>query len=131
MSNALSKQDEQRLEKTQHIRERIIEELIKSKPVPEDESDRKLLIAALDGMDRAVLNKAKVKIEEANSETQAQHASIVSNFLKQLRVQEIISNNKREGSPQLPQEMRPERIVDGEMDIGLSDLNYETFSKNI
>ena len=129
MSMALSQQDEQRLEKTLLVRETIIDQLIKDKPIPDDADDRKLLIAALDGLDRAVLSKAKVKIEESNAQTSAQHTAVVSNFLKQLRVQEIVNNSSNASERSLPHHIRPEHVVEGEMDIGISDMTFDSFTK--
>lgn len=81
MSEVISDAEDRRLiNLSQNIRERIMTKMLEG-GLPEGPENRDFLLKAMDGSDRLILNKAKIKTDAAAAQNQAQVASIVSNAL--------------------------------------------------
>lgn len=120
--------DQRRLMKTQQIRENIIDELTE-KGIPDCKEDRQMLMAALDGMDRGVFSKAKIKADATAGNSQQQTAALVSALLTHISAKP--PSPPIEGVhvvvPTLPNNITVTDGVPGEKDIGLDEQTYDTF----
>lgn len=119
-------EDQARLEFTINTRRRIIRELYPDDgKIPHDRADKELLISALDGMDRTVLGRSKLKLDAANSKQQEQTSKLISEIL--LSVTSKPTSPPRNSAPALPNTVPEPKLVPGEADIGMIDLNYDDF----
>jgi hypothetical protein len=75
-------EDKARLELTQSTRERIVREMLKDGKIPEGEENRAFLLKAMDGMDRVVLAKAKIKVDDSAAKANAAGAAMVAELLR-------------------------------------------------
>ena len=120
--------DRERLELTQGVRERIIRSLTE-KGLPEDKEDRAFLLDAMNGSDRAVLSKAKIKAEDAASKNASDMANLVGEILSRVSVKRdnsFIDINKP--APKLSADFIVIDPVEGETMIGVETLTYEKFT---
>jgi hypothetical protein len=114
--------DTSRLEKTLHTREVIIEHLM-SGGVPEDPKDREFLIKALDGMDRTILTKAKIKSDDTAMTAQNNANKIIAEVLSRFSL--IQNTNVRTTDINLAKEIQVNNRVIGETDIGVKNFSYD------
>jgi hypothetical protein len=127
MSSALDTESQRLLAFTVNTRESIVKELMKDGKAPEDTGGRILLMQALDGIDRTVIGKAKIKVDENNSKNQQQMTSMVAKLLTSV-------TTPRSTEPRRPAVLDAEFIVrdkvEGESDIGVQSLTYKQFFKD-
>lgn len=119
--------DRERLELTQSVRERIIRTLT-DKGLPSDKEDRAFLLEAMNGSDRTVLSKAKIKAEDAASKNAADLTNIVGELLARVSTKRegiIIDANHQ--APKLASDFTVVNPVEGETIIGVETLTYEKF----
>lgn len=117
--------DEERLEKAQTVRQKIIAAMTNDgQDIPESQSDRLFLLQALDGSDKSVFAKSKIRVESRAAADQKQQAAFIGELLMRHRV---VDSSARTEIPLLPDDITVDDAVVGEMDIGVSNLNYETF----
>lgn len=121
--------DDQILAYTQHKRKTIVQDLMKNNKVPTDRSEQSLLVAALDGMDRAALGNKRIKADEKTAHGVAGAASIVANLLNQ-----ISGMSKQPGMvienvepPLLGKEIPDPILVPGELETNCPQLDYHSF----
>lgn len=122
----LTLEDQARLNLTNQVRENIITHLTKD-GLPEDNDDRKFLLAAMDGLDHSVLTKARVKAMDKSNNNQAKATSMIAELLYRFS-----TNNQSESidrSIDLDAEYRVENPVPGETDQGVQHLTYDEFFK--
>lgn len=132
---ALPTDDNDTLNYTQKVRQMVVSDLITG-GMPKDPKDRAQLLAALDGMDRQVLTKQKIKVDEKVADADRHAATILAQVLAQTHGRSPYERPVIEGeviTPALPgptvdlsklPEFEP---VPGETDIGTADMNCETF----
>ena len=124
----LDPEDKGRLEFTLATRKTIIDKLLgKDFNIPESSADKALLISALDGLDRTVLAKTKIKSDERSAKGQQQNAQLVAELL--LRVRHDRVGTRTEPLAEVDYELND--LVPGETDVGEQNLNFETFSKQV
>lgn len=108
--------DQGRLELTLSVREKIIKGLTSDGKIPEGEEDRSFLMKALDGMDRTVLSKAKIKSDDKNATNQAAATNMVAQLL-------LTAASRRTGKRTEPvllgSDIPEPELVDGETFIGV------------
>lgn len=121
---SISQADEESLQFTQSIRNRLIKEMTKE-GIPQDKDSRYLLISALDSMDGSILKKAKIVSEDKKNKASSAIAQSIAQVLlqnrksrQQLPVLEV---------PELPSTVGDPTLVPGETDIGIHDIDYKTF----
>jgi len=120
-------EDSARLNKTLKMRETIIDDLT-SNGIPTDKEDRSFLISMMDGIDRTVLGKARIKTDEQSNKSQQEATDIVAKVLSSLSG--INSpENKRTHMPVLLDCDYQLSLVPGETDIGMQSLDLDTFQK--
>lgn len=117
--------DAARLEHTLQTRENIIHQLMADGELPDDKSDRAMLIAMLDGIDRTVLSKAKIKSDDTAAKSQQQTARMVANVLTRMASTPEISHANV--LPVLPASITLNNTVPGELEIGHHETTYEEF----
>ena len=108
---------------TNSIRKRIISNLAEQ-VLPNSKADLTFLISALDGMDRNILGKTKIVVDESVNKSNGDVTKVITELL--------IRKSERELSPSVtntdvPYTIDPNEIVDGERDVGISNLDYNSF----
>lgn len=122
--SVFSVEDEARLNLTQDVRENIIRTLVVDRKIPTEQTDRILLMQALDGMDRTVLAKTKIKSDDRVNQQNAATTAMIAEILTKT------STNKARRRTEEIIDVQIERpvLVDGELTEGSDDqLNYNTF----
>ena len=123
MSESLDLKDQSRLEFTLAARETIISSLMTDGRLPYNKDDKLMLIQALDGLDRTVLTRAKLKSDDQNAKSQRDTAKMIADVLS--RVTTV--STPREAIPALPNDIIVENLVPGETSIGINELTYDEF----
>jgi hypothetical protein len=135
MSDNLTDQIEgnARLEYTLSVRESIVKHLLTKGPVPEDKADKMLLISALDGMDRTILSRAKIKLDSKTNDIAANSNSIIANLLQRISPKQIASNNYNPDLviPVLSTDIELLETVDDEVTIGTIEETFDNFTKRM
>jgi len=123
--------DDQVLVYTQHTRKQIVQTLMKNNQVPTDRSEQSLLVAALDGMDRAALGNKRIKADEKTAQGISGAASVVANLLNQIgsmtKQSLVIDNLVPVEPPLLGREIPDPVLVPGELDTNCPQLDYASF----
>ncbi len=122
--------DKRRLELTLSVREQIITQLTE-KGLPDEKEDRQFLMTALDGMDRTVLSKARIKADENANQTQQQTTQLIAGLLSKVSANagvQIISEQTRRELPELDRDITVTDSIEGETNVGVSEENYQTFN---
>lgn len=120
--------DERRLNLTQSTRENIVSQIMKDGKIPEDKEDRQFLMAALDGLDRTTLGKARIKTDSQANKNNQETAGLVAQLLSKVvpgaiqKTQQVVQRN----APVLDGQYEI-LTVSGETDIGSEELTYDTF----
>jgi len=119
----LDDDDDRRLELTQRIREKYLLEMDAEEGRPGSTGDKVLLVQLLDGMDKSVLNKTKIRIESESAKDQVETSRLIAEVLLKHKVE----SKPRENIPELPDDLPDPMVVSGELEQGISDLDYEKF----
>lgn len=117
--------DKRRLEFTLSTRETMIKTLLKD-GVPTDEAEMSTLTSLLDGMDRTVLGKGRLKASEKSVSNDEQMKGIMSEMLKNLSF-DAPKRDDVSSAPSLPSSVKIDDIVPGETKIGTDVLDYDSF----
>jgi len=115
-------EDQRRLELTLKTRERIITNLTDGGRLPSNTEDREFLMKALDGMDRTVLTKAKIKVDDSASKNQASTVKMISEALSRINTRKNTAP-VRQTDPELTGTEAPQ-LVEGENHIGVQTFKY-------
>lgn len=97
--------------------------------IPDDKSEKTLLVALLDGMDRQNLAVLRLKVDEGSSNIQAATAGALAKIISEGLVKGV---GKIEGAgeiPYLPDEIPAPVLVPGELDPTGSGENWKDFSE--
>jgi hypothetical protein len=108
----------------------IVEDLTKGQAVPEDNSDRNMLMSALDSLSRNALSSKRIKVEEKTNAGMAGMAGLVSTFLNE--VGKIRGKNHQDvvdieikPPPVLGSEVPEPVLVPGELDVNPKQITYD------
>ena len=107
----------------------IVEQMLASGKLPEDPAEKKVLLNALDGMDKAALGRKRIKVEEKTNTSMAQAAALIAHVLNAPGVNQAYKASapvQRE-APTLPSDVPPPVLVEGETSVVQNSRNYETF----
>lgn len=119
----MEQKDQARLEFGLELRGNIVREIVrKAGPtgIPTDKEDRELLMRAIEGSDRTILAKAKIKSDDKNGKSQAAAAAMIGNFLSKMNGP--LNHTVRSTNPVLEDDsITP---VPGETDIGVKAFTY-------
>lgn len=122
--SVFSLDDEARLNLTQSTREKIIRDLTKDGKIPGETSDRVILMQALDGMDRTVLAKTKIKSDDRAHQQQTAATSLIA----QLLTQTSVVRKKKTIQEITDVQIETPLLVEGELSVGADEqLNYNNF----
>lgn len=129
-----SNTEEKDLEYTQDIRKQIVTAITLSgdyNKLVNDEDKIDVLLRTLKDIDNVTLNKMKIKSDNDNADKLLQSKSLVAELLSKFdtntaKYDSAKNNNKRS----LDDSDGTRTYVDGELSVGVSDTNYEEFSKN-
>ena len=115
------------LDYTKEIRKTLVRHLTKDSKMPEETKQQKILLQALDGIDRAALSKLKIKSDEGASTT-ANAALIIAALFNDPRTTAYgkVSNSTRE-PPEFDVNIKPTTLVEGELDLIGGNDSYEAF----
>lgn len=113
------------LNKTVSLRERILNEMTE-KHIPEDKDDRKFFLGIIDGLDRTILGKKRIKVEEdLGKSSQALQNAVAEVMLNAARNRS--SGKIRATTPALPPEVTLGEMVEGETAIDPVRETYDDF----
>lgn len=127
MSEIMSVEDQARIELTLQTRERIVRSLTKDNSIPADTNDRAFLLSALDGLDRTILSRAKIKSDDTNAKSEAEMAKTMASLLMRM------DSKRRSGVNILDVDgvFLPEiTLVDGETFIGVEPIKSADIMKD-
>lgn len=119
----MSEEDKKLLKLTQDIRVEFINEL-KQHGVPDNKDDKVLIAKLLDGLDKAILAKTKLSIDDKANKNSEETNALIANILTKHTVK---STGVRTTSIELPSEIEYTDPVEGEMEQGISTLTYDEF----
>jgi hypothetical protein len=115
------------LQHTKAVRLKIVDHFIgDDRAMPRTQGEWAALHQALDGLDRTVFTKAKLKSDEQSQQQRQQVLDIVTAVLQRTDGQSMVLPVRTEVLPDLSSDFEVVPVP-GEMDIGLHDLTYEQF----
>lgn len=124
VNQLLDEKDTTRLELTLQTRENIVHKMLED-GIPEAEEDRAFLLKAMDGLDRVILTKARIKSDDTAVQNQRTVAKLIADILVRSEVKD--GSTKRLESPVLESSIVADNVVEGETDIGVHNFSYDTF----
>lgn len=119
-----SLEEQQRLNRTQDIRDQLMTSLLKNGRPPEDPQMMELLLKVADSSDKQTFTKKRLQTEDKNADTQRQTMEIAKKMLldkKQRRSKEADESERDIGN------VEPENVVPGMTDVGVQAFSYEAF----
>lgn len=129
LDNLTSDNEARLLDLTMRTREDIINKLTKNGSIPEEKADKALLVSMLDGIDRTILSKSRIKVDSKISDSNAQTTSLIANILNSINVNSVKNVDLNRTIPVLTNVENIE-FVEGELDTGTQNNNIETFLSN-
>lgn len=126
-SNVLSDDDNRLLGLTSKTRETIIKKLTENDTIPDDKDEIRLLLGSLDGLDRVVLGRAKIKNEEKANNNMEKSSNLIAELL--LKASRDTHSTKRNNMPVLGNDVDVGEIIEGELSIGSIDIDPSDISR--
>lgn len=124
--------DEDVLAYTRGKRQDLVEYLTQN-GAPKCKEDQVVLLASLDGLDRSALSRMKIQAEQENAAMGASAAAMVAAVLSQVGTRNIyqVEGGVDREAPKLPAEIPDPVVVEGELDTGTQNLDYDSFIKKM
>lgn len=121
-SEALFQDEEvQQLAFTQGVRRKIVNSLFKEDKLPGDPVEQATLMKALEGMDRQVLSRAKIRTDDKTGQTAKQTTSLIAELL--MRTSPAGQVRPENAPPRvLTVDTPAPTLVPGMTDVGTVDL---------
>jgi len=119
--------DKRVLDENRKLRRKLISLLTDGDKLPEDKSDKAMLINLMNGLDSEIISRARLKVSAKANETTSNLTSLVAQALMQYR-----PDQHEEHAPrilELPSDITIEDLVPGEMDIGNIVISIEEFTE--
>ena len=119
--------DKRVLDENRKLRRKLISLLTDGDKLPEDKSDKAMLINLMNGLDSEIISRARLKVSAKANETTSNLTSLVAQALMQYR-----PDQHEEHAPrilELPSDIMIEDLVPGEMDIGNIVISIEEFTE--
>lgn len=130
--SSIDLEDQNRLNKTLSIRENIIDKLTAGEGgFPSDKDDRAFLLANLDGVERVVMNKARIKSDDKANQNNQQTTAMIAHLLTKVTVFKKPDATLVYEEPELSIELSKIQLNPGETDQGTQTLDYDTFVKSL
>ena len=126
--------DEAELLFSRNIRLELVKQYTSSGRIPQDPEQAEVLLRALKDMDSSTFTRMKIKSDEKNTTTMANSAALVAEALK------TINGNTGRGVTnavdtvvqqvqELPEHLKRQDFIPGEMDQGTQNTTYDAFMK--
>lgn len=118
---------------THSVRKGIVVALMPNGQLPSDPANTKIVLAALDGMDRSALTRKRIKTDEKKIDSDAAAAELISKVL----IAAGSSGNKRNlpitqrALPVLGTDVPEPLLVEGETSTNAPVQNYDSFVSKI
>ena len=131
-TDIFSGEDGRRIELSQTLREQLLTKLLKPQGeliLPETKGSQEFVLGLLDGLDRASINKIKVKSDNSNGKKLAESGLLIAHMLRQ----KINGGSLPSASPRnlsISTSISDSEIVKDETHIGLQVLKIEDFLKD-
>lgn len=119
--NVLDLEEARLINKGLKIREQIVDALFVDNKIPQSGEDRELLMRAIEGSDRTILGKAKLKVDKDNTNSAQEVAKVMAGILSKVTVKNAQQDKQ---APELPKDVKVNDLVEGEKTIGVENLNY-------
>jgi len=127
-SHLFTDDDRKILARTQAARLSIVDHFMsESGNAPRNQGEWSALNQALDGLDRNIFTKAKLKSDEENSQHRQQILEMVTSVLQQTQV--VLTQAPPIRIEPLLDASHTVETVPGETDIGLHEMTYDGFIK--
>lgn len=128
MSTQETDLEEQRiLHQNLQLRQSLIQQIVPDGKIP-NEDDRDFLIKLLDGSDRVILTKAKIKSDEKQAAKQQQSAAMIANLLNNISFKD--KTEKRSEPVTLPETIQVSNKVIGEDSTKIETFEYDQIVNN-
>ncbi len=117
--------ESEELSLTQNVRKRLINKLTENDSVPAYGPDKVLLLGLLDGADRSVLSRAKLRSDKKRDEANVGAArSIMAELIKSINPR---THSKKDVlvNRELPAELSSREFVPGELHIGTEPITQK------
>ena len=111
----------------------IVESMLHEGQLPEDPAEKKVLLNALDGMDKMAIGRMRIKIDEKANKNMGQAAALVAQLLSSGNIAHMynVPNGTNRDAPLLGSDVPAPDIVNGETAINPLGTNYEEFMNKI
>lgn len=125
----LSEDDEENLKITQRARMLIINNNLKGDKL-DDPKFQAQVNKSLDAIDKQILTRKRLEIENKNANTNEANKDLVAAMLSQMATPnvfaaKVVDPNRK--IPELGPDIPPPQLVEGETAIGVANMDYETF----
>lgn len=117
-------EEQQRLNRTQDIRDQLMTGLLKNGKVPEDPESMELLLKIADSSDKQTFTKKRLKTDDVNADTQRQTMEITKKILLDKKKRRTITATEEEQSIG---NVQPENVVPGMTSVGTQAFSYDAF----
>lgn len=119
--------DKRVLDENRKLRRKLISLLTDGDKLPENKSDKAMLINLMNGLDSEIISRARLKVSAKANETTSNLTSLVAQALMQYRPDQHEEHTPR--ILELPSDVKIEDLVPGEMDIGNIVISIEEFTE--
>ena len=121
----ISKED-QVLDYTQEMRRKIVDKFTEN-GVSKDIKEASIILATLDGMDRAALGVKKIKVEDKTATNNAQTTAMIAAMLNKVGARSMDNFDENRKIPELGDEVPSQEFLEGETTLGVQKGDYEQF----
>lgn len=126
--DVFSDEDLQTLRDIRNLRKQLITNLTPNGKIPDDKSDKTMLIQLMAGVDSEIAMRARVKVAAKTEENNANLTALVGQAMKNFKVPRVGVGQSAEF--EMPSHIKLPAPVPGQMDIGtilvtIDDLNAE------
>lgn len=119
-SSVLTEEEHKDIEYIQQTRKRLINLLTENgNKIPNDNGDKSLLGTLLDGSDRSVYTRAKLRNDKADNEINRDTVKIIAETLRSINRRDIVQYRKER---KIPEELSKREFVPGELEIGVEPI---------
>lgn len=128
----LALNDNQRLDFTQDLREKLINQLAPEDKLPDDPKVLTALLATLKDYDKVTLTLKRIESDNENADADRQallHFQKLSEMTGSKDFHRSDTPVARERPAIDPQELIPVDLVDGELKVGSDPISYENFMR--
>lgn len=122
-----SMNDARLLNFTMRKREEIVNKLTADNKLPDEKSDKVMLMSALDGIDRTILTRSRIKADTKIADSNAQATALIANILNNVSAKNVKSLDANRTIPVLTIENEGIVFIEGEKDTGTQNCDFDTF----